>query len=493
MYYIGFDIGSSSIKASIVDAESKMSIALSSYPDTEMSMQSKKPGWAEQEPEDWWKYVCEASKRVIQKAGVDNKAIAGIGLSYQMHGLVLVDQQQKVLRPSIIWCDGRAVEYGNESFKRIGREKSLCTLLNSPGNFTAAKLKWVKENEPEVFDKVYKMMLPGDFIAMKMTGEISTSISGLSEGIFWDFSKDEIAGFLLDDLGIDKSLIPSVHGTFHDSGHLSKEAAGLLGLSEGIPVAYRAGDQPNNALSLGVFEPGDIAATGGTSGVVYSVSDQLIYDQKSRINGFAHVNHSQDHTRIGSLLCINGTGIQYRWLKQQLDNELSYDQIEEIAQKVPVGSDGVRILPFGNGAERIFENKEVGSHILNVDFNRHDKSHLFRAGLEGIAFSFVYGVEILKQLGSEVNKIRVGNDNLFQSRIFSETIATLLDCEIEMVETTGATGAAQAVGFTLGHSNSIKEAIGSSHSADVYRPVENASNYREHYESWRADLDKFIK
>ncbi len=493
MYYIGFDIGSSSIKASIVDAESKQSIALVSYPDTEMSMQSEKPGWAEQEPEDWWKYVCEASKRVIQKAGVDSKKVAGIGLSYQMHGLVLVDKQQKVLRPSIIWCDGRAVAYGNESFKRIGKEKSLSTLLNSPGNFTAAKLKWVKEHEPEVFGNIHKMMLPGDFIAMKMTGEISTSISGLSEGIFWDFSKNEIAGFLLDDLGIDERLIPNVHGTFHDSGHLSKEGAALLGLKEGIPVAYRAGDQPNNALSLGVFEPGDIAATGGTSGVVYSVSDQLIYDQKSRINGFAHVNHSQDHTRIGSLLCINGTGIQYRWLKQQLANDLGYDQIEKIAEKAPVGSDGIHILPFGNGAERIFENKEIGSHILNVDFNRHNKTHLFRAGLEGIAYSFVYGVEILKQLGSEVNKIRVGNDNLFQSRIFSETIATLLNCEIEMVETTGATGAAQAVGFTLGHSKTIKEAIGASHSVHIYQPVGNAANYREHYNSWRTDLDKFIK
>ncbi|MEQ9218342.1 MAG: FGGY family carbohydrate kinase [Cyclobacteriaceae bacterium] len=491
MYYIGFDIGSSSIKASIVDADSKQSVGLASYPDTEMSMISKKTGWAEQEPEDWWKYVCEASRRVIKKAGIDKKGIVGIGLSYQMHGLVLVDKQQRVLRPSIIWCDGRAVAYGNESFSRIGEARSLSQLLNSPGNFTAAKLKWVKENEPDIYNKVYKMMLPGDFIAMKMTGEISTTISGLSEGIFWDFSKNELAGFLMEDLGIDKSLIPKVHGTFFDSGHLSAESANLLGLNAGIPVAYRAGDQPNNALSLGVFEPGDIAATGGTSGVVYSVSDQLIYDQKSRINGFAHVNHSQDHTRIGSLLCINGTGIQYRWLKQQLAPELDYDQIEKIAQKVPVGSDGVHVLPFGNGAERIFENKEVGSHILNVDFNRHDKSHLFRAGLEGIAFSFVYGVEILKELGSEVNKIRVGNDNLFQSRVFSETIATLLNCEIEMVETTGATGAAQAVGFALGHRKSIQEAIGSSQAVDVYMPLPDRSVYQEHYASWRADLDKF--
>ncbi|XOV94695.1 MAG: xylulokinase [Bacteroidota bacterium] len=492
MYYIGFDIGSSSIKASIVDAEKKKSIAVASYPDQEMSMISKKSGWAEQEPENWWEYVCEASKRVIQKAGIDKDLIKGIGLSYQMHGLVLVDKDQHVLRPSIIWCDGRAVTYGNESFDRLGRDLCLSTLLNSPGNFTAAKLKWVKENEPEVFDRIDKMMLPGDFIAMKMTGQISTTISGLSEGIFWDFKQNRISKSLLEDLGIPESMIPEVNNTFHDSGHLTDHSAQLLGLKPGIPVAYRAGDQPNNALSLGVFEPGEIAATGGTSGVVYSVSDELIYDQKSRINGFAHVNHRPDQTRIGSLLCINGTGIQYRWLRQQMEPNLAYNEIEHIANNVPVGSDGVNILPFGNGAERVFENREIGSHILNVDFNRHDKSHLFRAGLEGIAFSFVYGVEILKELGAEVNNIRVGNDNLFQSAIFSETISTLLNCEIEMVETTGATGAALAVGYAMGNTNSIQEAIGSSSSVHSYQPLTNHEDYLATYNSWREDLNKFL-
>ncbi len=492
MYYLGFDIGSSSIKASLVDADSKKPMATTSYPDIEMSMISKKSGWAEQEPEDWWKYVGEASKRVIKKSGINKDEIAGIGLSYQMHGLVLVDKDQKVLRPSIIWCDGRAVEYGNQSFDRLGSDKCLSTLLNSPGNFTAAKLKWVKENEPSVFDRIHKMMLPGDFIAMKMTGEITTTISGLSEGILWDFRENRIADFLLKDLGFDQSLIPEVHNTFHQSGVLKPDAAKELGLEEGIPVAYRAGDQPNNALSLGVFESGDIAATGGTSGVVYSITDQLIFDKKSRINGFAHVNHRPDHTRIGNLLCINGTGIQYRWLRQLMESELSYGQIEKLAEKVSIGSDGVRILPFGNGAERIFENNEIGSHILNIDFNRHDKSHLFRAGLEGIAFSFVYGVSILKELGCNVEKIRVGNDNLFQSAIFSETIATLLGCEIEMVETTGATGAALAVGYTLGHSKTLQEAIGASEVLHTYQPAKKPETYQDHYVSWVSELRKFV-
>lgn len=493
MHYLGFDIGSSSIKASIVDAEQKSSVAVVSFPDKEMSMISEKSGWAEQNPEDWWRYVCEASKRVIKKSGLDKSAIAGIGISYQMHGLVLVDKDHQVLRPSIIWCDGRAVKYGNESFERLGGERCLSTLLNSPGNFTAAKLKWVKENEPHIFEKVHKLMLPGDFVSMKMTGEISTTISGLSEGIFWDFKENNVADFLLQDLGFASDLIPEIHNTFHQSGVLSDLAAGELGLNKGIPVAYRAGDQPNNALSLGVFEAGEIAATGGTSGVVYSVTDQLIYDNKSRINGFAHVNHRPDQTRIGNLLCINGTGIMYRWLRQLMESELSYDEIEGIAGEAPIGADGVHILPFGNGAERIFENREIGSQILNIDLNRHDKSHLFRAGLEGIAFSFVYGVGILKELGCTVQKMRVGNDNLFQSKIFAETIATLLNCEIEMVETTGATGAALAVGYTLGHDSTPQEAIGSSDSVYNYSPNLSTQAYQDQYQSWLSDLQKFIR
>ena len=493
MYYIGFDIGSSSIKASIVDAESKSALATASYPDEEMSILSVEPGWAEQDPEDWWKYVCEASKKVLSKSGVDGDKVAGIGLSYQMHGLVLVDKKLEVLRPSIIWCDGRAVPYGNQAFTELGEEKCLSHLLNSPGNFTAAKLKWVKEQEPELFDRIYKMMLPGDFIAMRMTGEVNTTISGLSEGILWDFKNNEIAGFLLDHLGIDNRLIPEVINTFDLSGQLTADAANRLGLKEGTPVMYRAGDQPNNALSLGALNAGDVAATGGTSGVVYSVSDQIVYDQKSRINGFAHVNHTKDQIHIGSLLCINGTGIQHRWIKQLLGNRLSYEALESEASKVGAGADGVCVLPFGNGAERMLENRDIGGHILHLNFNRHDQSNLVRAGLEGIAFSFIYGIEILKGLGSEVTKMRVGNDNLFQSRIFSETIATLIDCEIEMVETTGATGAAQAVGYALKHSNSIEEAIGSSNSSGIYSPLgKEYDALKASYHVWKNDLDRFL-
>ena len=399
MYLLGYDIGSSSIKAALIEAGSQKVVALVQHPSTEMDIAAPQPGWAEQEPEVWWENLCAATKKLIRESGVDGKEVAAIGLSYQMHGLVLIDKQQRVLRPSIIWCDSRAVEEGNRAFEEIGREKCLSHLLNSPGNFTASKLKWVLDNEPGTYQKTFKFLLPGDFIAMKLTGETNTTIPGLSEGIWWDFKAHSVANFLLDYFGIDEHLVPEVVPTFAVQGNLLPSAADVLGLQEGIPLTYRAGDQPNNAMSLGVIHPGQIAATGGTSGVVYGIVDRPLYDPQSRVNGFAHVNYSKQEPRIGILLCINGAGIQYSWLKQQVAGDgTSYREMDEMISNIPASSDGLRIIPFGNGAERILNNKNLGSHIMNLHFNRHSKAHIYRAALEGIAFSFIYGMEILTEM-----------------------------------------------------------------------------------------------
>lgn len=491
MYYIGYDIGSSSIKAALVDASTRKEVAVVQYPEDEMTIHSAHPGWAEQQPEQWWENVQYATKKLLAAVGnIGSDSIAAIGIAYQMHGLVVVDKNQKVLRPAIIWCDSRAVEIGNKSFKAVGEENCLSHLLNSPGNFTASKLKWVQENEPETYKKIHKIMLPGDFIAMKMTGEITTTVSGLSEGIMWDFKKDQLAGLILENMKIEPSLIPEIKPTFSVSGELSADAANYLGLKAGTPVAYRAGDQPNNAMSLGVLEPGQIAATGGTSGVVFGVSDQLVYDKASRINSFAHVNHTAAQPRIGSLLNINGAGIAYKWIKNITDGKaMTYPEMEKLAQTVPVGADGLKILPFGNGSERIFENKDPGSQIINLQFNRHDKAHLYRASLEGIAYSFVYGVKILEQLGTPVNHLKVGNDNLFQSTVFSKTIATLLNCSIEIIDTTGAAGAAKGAGFALDNYENLAEATAGSNVVAIVDPDNNPS-YQQTYEDWVVELQK---
>ena len=493
MYLLGYDIGSSSIKAALVRIADGTTVAVEQYPETEMPIIAQQPGWAEQDPELWWQHVCKVTTILLQKSKVDKQDIKGIGIAYQMHGLVVVDENQKVLRPSIIWCDSRAVEIGNKALEELGIDYCLPHLLNAPGNFTASKLKWVKENEPEVYKRIHKIMLPGEYIAMKLSGEIITTISGLSEGIFWDFKEEQISEALLEHYGIDPSLLSDIKPSFSLQGQLSTQAAAETGLATGTPIAYRAGDQPNNALSLNVLNPGEVAATGGTSGVVYGIVDQKKFDPASRINSFAHVNHRKDNPRIGVLLCINGAGIQYSWLKHQVAfQQESYMEMEKQIKTIPVGSDGLRILPFGNGAERMLANKSPGAQLMNLDFNRHSRAHLYRAGLEGVAFAFVYGMKLLKEMGLDLSVIRVGDDNLFQSAVFSETIATLVDSKIEMMKTTGAVGAAKAAGAGLGIYNSLEEAMSNNTLVHLYEPKLEKEKYQVAYDLWEEDLRRVL-
>ena len=488
MYLLGYDIGSSSVKASLVDAQSGKCVATAFYPKSEAAIIAVKPGWAEQEPASWWENLKLATADIMASSAVCPKDIKAIGISYQMHGLVCVDKDRNPLRPSIIWCDSRAVPYGQKAFDALGHEQCLSHLLNSPGNFTASKLAWVKENEPELYSKIYKIMLPGDFIAMKLTGEICTTISGLSEGMMWDFSEGRTAKMLLDYYGIDESLIPEIRPTFAEQGRVSAAAAAELGLAEGIPVTYRAGDQPNNALSLNVFNPGEIASTAGTSGVVYGVLGEVNYDPKSRVNTFAHVNHTPEQTRLGVLLCINGTGILNSWMKRNVAPEgISYAEMNDLAETAPIGSAGVSILPFGNGAERMLENREVGSSIHGVNFNVHGKAHLLRAAQEGIVFSFKYGIEVMEQMGMNVNKIHAGHANMFLSPIFRETLAGVTGAVIDLYDTDGSVGAAKGAGIGAGIYKDNNEAFATLEKLAVIEPAHTAE-YTEAYETWKSRL-----
>ena len=488
MYLLGYDIGSSSVKASLVDAQSGKCVASAFYPKSEAAIIAVKPGWAEQEPSSWWENLKLATADILASSAVCPKDIKAIGISYQMHGLVCVDKDKNPLRPSIIWCDSRAVPYGQKAFDALGHEQCLSHLLNSPGNFTASKLAWVKENEPELYSKIYKIMLPGDFIAMKLTGEICTTISGLSEGMMWDFSEGRTAKMLLDYYGIDESLIPEIRPTFAEQGRVSAAAAAELGLAEGIPVTYRAGDQPNNALSLNVFNPGEIASTAGTSGVVYGVLGEVNYDPKSRVNTFAHVNHTPEQTRLGVLLCINGTGILNSWMKRNVAPEgISYAEMNDLAATAPIGSAGVSILPFGNGAELMLENREVGSSIHGVNFNVHSKAHLLRAAQEGIVFSFKYGIEVMEQMGMNVNKIHAGHANMFLSPIFRETLAGVTGAVIDLYDTDGSVGAAKGAGIGAGIYKDNNEAFATLEKLAVIEPARQ-DEYAQAYELWKSRM-----
>jgi xylulokinase len=494
MYLLGYDIGSSSVKASIVNAETGICVASAFYPKEEMAIKAAVPGWAEQDPESWWQNLKLATKDVLATSGAKAGDIKAIGISYQMHGLVCVDKDMKVLRPSIIWCDSRAVPYGEKAFKEIGSEHCLEHLLNSPGNFTASKLKWVKENEPALFDKIYKIMLPGDFIAMKLTGEINSTISGLSEGMFWDFKNDKVADFLLNHYGFKKDVIPDLVPTFAVQGKVNTAAANELGLAPGTPISYRAGDQPNNALSLNVLNPGEIAATAGTSGVVYGVSDVVKYDPQSRVNTFAHVNHTDKQTRLGVLLCINGTGILNSWMKKNVAPEgISYEQMNNLASFIAIGSEGICILPYGNGAERMLGNKTPGAIISGINFNIHNNSHLLRAIQEGIVFSFNYGMEIMKETGIKPAVIRAGKANMFLSPVFRETLANVSGATIELYETDGSVGAAKGAGVGAGIYKSFNEAFSSLKKLAIIEPNKSqVAATAEAYQNWKTVLEKNV-
>lgn len=490
-YLLGFDVGSSSVKASLVNADTGKCVATAFYPEKEAPIMAVKAGWAEQDPQMWWDNAKLSLRKIMSDVGAKADEIKAIGISYQMHGLVCVDKNLKALRPSIIWCDSRAVPYGEKAFNDLGADQCLSHLLNSPGNFTAAKLAWVKENEPEIYKNIYKIMLPGDYIAMRLSGTVNTTVSGLSEGMFWDFKNNKVAGFLMDYYGFSSSIISDIVPTFSVQSEVSAEAAAELGLKVGTPITYRGGDQPNNALSLNVLNPGEIAATAGTSGVVYGVLGDVNYDKKSRVNTFAHVNHRVDQTRLGVLLCINGTGILNAWVHRNITPDVSYADMNDLAASVPIGSEGVTIVPFGNGAERVLENKEIGCSVNGLNFNKHNKAHLVRAAQEGIVFSFCYGMEIMQQMGMDIKKIHAGKANMFLSPLFRNTLAGVSGATIELYDTDGSVGAAKGAGIGAGIYKDSNEAFATLDKLQVIEPdAAHREEYQAAYAAWKATLSK---
>lgn len=487
MLLLGIDLGTSSVKVSVLDASTQLCIASAQYPETEMNIISPQPGWAEQSPDLWWENVNQAILKCNATEKYDPKEIVTIGIAYQMHGLVMVDKEQHILRHAIIWCDSRAVEIGEEAFSNIGNEKCLYHLLNSPGNFTASKLAWVKENEPAVYEKINKIMLPGDFISMKFTGSLTTTSSALSEGMCWDYRSNSISKDVLNYFGFDQSIFPDINPLFSSHGQLKDTVAARLCLKPGIPVSYKAGDQLNNALSLNVLQPGEVAATAGTSGVIYGVSDELKYDRQSRINSFVHLNHQFDKSRIGVLLCINGAGIFNQWIKNSIGFNRTYSELNKFASVISPGSDGLLAFPFGNGAERMLNNKVIGAHFQNLDFNVHTNAHLVRAAQEGIAFAFRYGLDIMRENGMHPTVIRAGKTNLFLSDVFTTSFVNSTNVAIEFYDGDGSYGAALGAGIGLGIYANAADAFVNRLPKGCIEPEEN-NNSEELYQQWKVFL-----
>jgi xylulokinase len=494
MLLLGIDLGTSSVKVSVVDGSTGNTLSAAQYPDSEATILSLQPGWAEQHPADWWMFTQEAIKRCLNTDKFKAKDISAIGIAYQMHGLVMIDRNIEVIRPSIIWCDSRAVSFGEEAFKAIGTEQSLSHLLNSPGNFTASKLAWVKANEPRNYGSIYKIMLPGDYIATRLTGSISTSVSSLSEGIFWDFKTQSLSADVLRYFGFPETIFPNIKPVFSEHGQLSSSIADSLGLKAGIPVTYKAGDQPNNALSLNVLEPGEVAATAGTSGVVYAVTDKVSYDPLSRVNTFAHVNHQHQDlgNRLGVLLCINGTGILNRWARDTFGASLSYPRINALAAQAPVGAEGLQVFPFGNGAERVLQNKTLGAQFSSINFNIHTQAHIFRGVQEGIAFALNYGLKVMASNGTQPSVIRAGKANMFLSEVFAQSLVNASGVSVELYDTDGSKGAALGAGIGLGYFGTPQEAFSNMKKIGEVNPDSQALQTQEAYQSWEEALNKMI-
>jgi xylulokinase len=493
MFSIGYDIGSSSVKCCIWDVATSAVVASGQYPETEMEITSPQPGWAEQDPQTWWEHVQLLTRRLVGGKGIRGDQVGAIGIAYQMHGLVIVDSSGKVLRPAIIWCDSRAVEVGEGALQGLGREFCMHHLLNAPGNFTASKLRWVRDHEPRIYSQIHKAMLPGDYIAMKLTGEVTTTVSGLSEGIFWDYIRSAPSSELLQYYDVDERLLADIKPTFGVQGRLTHAAAAALGLHAGIPIAYRAGDPPNNAFSLNVLNPGEVAATAGTSGVIFAVTGALVTDPDSRVNVFAHVNHEAAQTRLGILLCVNGTGILNSWLRKNVVPDLSYDQMNVLAAKSPIGAAGLQLFPFGNGAERMFSNATLGCHMAHLDFTRHTRADLLRAAQEGVAFSFAYGADILSRLGVSISVVRAGYSNMFLSPLFSQTVATVLGSSVELYGTDGAQGAARGAALGSGMYHSFTDAFDSFEKKGTIDPAPaDAPQTSDAYLHWVEQLKKLF-
>ena len=486
---LGLDIGSSSVKASLVDVATGQVTATAQSPECELRIYANQPGWAEQDPELWWHHVVECTRILKTKVG-DLDAVVSVGISYQMHGLVAVDKTGKPVRNSIIWCDSRSTAYGQAAFDSLGADFCMEHLLNNPGNFTAAKLAWVKDNEPAIYASIDKIMLPGDYIAMKLTGDIVTTKTGLSEGILWDFAEDRISSELINQFGFSPRLFPSLVPVFGNQGTITGHASRVTGLPSGIPISYRAGDQPNNALSLNVLEPGELAATAGTSGVIYGILDKVGHDPLSRVNVFSHVNNGLPDTRLGILLCINGTGILYSWIKKLLDGTgLNYDALNRIADDAEPGSAGLMVYPFGNGVERIHQNRPFGGQIINLDLNRHNRSHLVRAAQEGIVYALNYGFEAMKEMGVRTETVRAGYANLFLSRVFRQIFSDVTGTSIELFDTDGATGAARGGGIGAGIFSTPAEAFRSIKIIERITPDPHRQEiYANLYQTWKKGM-----
>ncbi|MFA7672464.1 MAG: xylulokinase [Clostridia bacterium] len=461
-YLLGIDIGTSATKTVLFSIKGE-AIASASY---EYPLYQPYPGWAEQDPKDWWDAVCETCKEVIKKTGIDNKLIKGIGLSGQMHGLVMLDKHDNLLGRSIIWCDQRTEKQAAEIEDRITR-KRLIEITANPAitGFTAAKIMWVKENLPEIYAKATKIMLPKDYIQYMLTGEFSTEVSDGSGMQLMDIKKRCFSDEVLEKLGVDRRLLGYMHESCEEAGRVTIKASELTGLAAGTTVAAGAGDQAACAVGNGIVKEGIISSTIGTSGVIFAHTNELHIDKGGRIHTLCHAVPGAWHV----MGVTQAAGLSLKWFRDEFCQEEKknaealgvdpYVLMDKMAEKIEKGSKGLIYLPYLMG-ER---SPHLDPNCSGVFFGltpMHTKAHLIRSIMEGVVFSLKDSVEILKNdMGIALNEVRVSGGGA-KSPLWKQMQGDIFGIDIAEVNNPegGALGVAILAGVAGGIYKSVQSA-----------------------------------
>jgi len=481
-YWLGIDTGTSGTRALLIDSSGR-EIAAVTAPHDDIRMEQ--PLWAEQHPENWTEAAAEAIRGVLAKSGATGHDIRGIGLSGQMHGLVILDRSGSVIRPSLIWCDQRSQPQVDFINRTIGKQKVLESIANPVlTGFTLPKLLWVRDHEPQHFERMRKVLLPKDYVRFWLTGEFATEVSDASGTALLDVVHRRWSFGMIDSLGLDRDILPSVHESTDIAGVISSQAAQLTGLTAGTPVVGGGGDQAAGAVGNGIVEPGIVSCTLGTSGVVFAHTDNAVWDPLGRVHTFCHAVRDKWHV----MGVTQGAGLSLQWLRNQLAPGVSYDALMSEAATAPAGSQGLFWLPYLMGERTPHLDASARGGWIGLTA-KHTRADLIRSVVEGVSYSQKDCVDIIHQLGVPISSIRASGGGA-RSPFWRQILADVFDKRVARLENQegSAYGAALLAMVGTGEFATVPEACAATiREADSVTPRNAESKtYAEGYETYQA-------
>jgi xylulokinase len=450
MKFLGIDIGTSGSRSVVIDENGKV---IASATALHEDFASPEIGWAEQNPDDWWRACKETIAKVLQTVKADE--ISAISFSGQMHGSVFLDKADKVIRPALLWCDQRTEKQCDEITAKIGKER-LIELVCNPAitGFTLPKMLWLRENEPEKWARVATVLLPKDYIRLKLSGDKASDVADSSGTLLFDVQNRKWSGEMLSAFSIDEAILPKVYESIEVTGRVSESGASETGLKIGTPIIAGAGDNAAGAIGMGIVEVGKVSATIGTSGVIFAVSDKPRLDLQGRIHTLCHAMPGRWHNTGVTL----SAGLSFKWFRENFGDGNSYDELVHEAEKVPSGSEGAIWLPYLMGERTPHLDANARAAFIGITAS-HTKAHFTRAVLEGVAFSLRDSLEIFKESGVEISSIRLGGGGA-KSKLWRQIQADIYGKSVEIIEADegAAFGAAILAGVGVGAWKSVEEA-----------------------------------